>query len=235
MFQSTMLVQKLSGVTLLLLLCQHACFLSATGIAKKSVTCEGGSASLSCPSGFIHILGANYGRTDGKTCSAGRPSGQLLNVKCFQRSSLQTMTTRCNGKKSCSVSAVNSVFKDPCVGTYKYLQVSYECRPLKQRITCEGSKSHIACGKNHLKVNFFLYVCFKFSLYKCLILRGQAVNVVVTLVKKQQQQKYICIYLCRQSTYSLMRVTMSGNVDAMLFNVSNVQNIPKIYAHIQKL
>uniref|UniRef100_A0A8C1KCY7 L-rhamnose-binding lectin CSL2-like n=1 Tax=Cyprinus carpio TaxID=7962 RepID=A0A8C1KCY7_CYPCA len=152
-----MLVQKLSGVTLLLLLCQHACFLSATGIAKKSVTCEGKSASLSCRSGFIHILGANYGRTDGKTCSAGRPSGQLLNVKCFQRSSLQTMTTRCNGKKSCSVSAVNSVFNDPCVGTYKYLQVSYECRPLKQRITCEGSKSHIACEKGVISVHHANY------------------------------------------------------------------------------
>ncbi|KTF82321.1 hypothetical protein cypCar_00035632, partial [Cyprinus carpio] len=142
-----MLVQKLSGVTLLLLLCQHACFLSGSGIAKKSVTCEGKSASLSCRSGFIHILGANYGRTDGKTCSAGRPSGQLLNVKCFQRSSLQTMTTRCNGKKSCSVSAVNSVFNDPCVGTYKYLQVSYECRPLKKGVI---SVHHANYGRRDL-------------------------------------------------------------------------------------
>ncbi|XP_042607437.1 L-rhamnose-binding lectin CSL2-like [Cyprinus carpio] len=157
MYQSTMLVQKLSGVTLLLLLCQHACFLSASGIAKKLVTCEGGSASLSCPSGFIHILGANYGRTDGKTCSAGRPSWQLSNVKCFQKASLHTMITRCNGRNSCSVSAVNSVFKDPCVGTYKYLKVSYECRPVKQHITCEGSKSHIACEKGVIFVHHANY------------------------------------------------------------------------------
>ncbi|KTF75015.1 hypothetical protein cypCar_00046508, partial [Cyprinus carpio] len=125
---------SLFDFTVLLLLCQHACFLSASGIAKKLVTCEGGSASLSCPSGFIHILGANYGRTDGKTCSAGRPSWQLSNVKCFQKASLHTMITRCNGRNSCSVSAVNSVFKDPCVGTYKYLKVSYECRPVKKGV-----------------------------------------------------------------------------------------------------
>lgn len=34
---------------------------------------------------------------------------------------------RCNGKNSCTVSASNSVFGDPCGGTYKYLEVSYVC------------------------------------------------------------------------------------------------------------
>uniref|UniRef100_A0A8C1SFG6 L-rhamnose-binding lectin CSL2-like n=1 Tax=Cyprinus carpio TaxID=7962 RepID=A0A8C1SFG6_CYPCA len=157
MFQSTMLVQKLSGVTLLLLLCQHACFLSATGIAKKSVTCEGGSASLSCRSGFIHILGANYGRTNGKTCSAGRPPGQLSNVHCSSKTSLQMMATQCNGRKSCSVHAVNSVFNDPCVGTYKYLQVSYECRLVKQHVTCESFRGDITCEKGVISVHHANY------------------------------------------------------------------------------
>ncbi|KAF4096509.1 hypothetical protein G5714_022478 [Onychostoma macrolepis] len=140
-----MMVQKLSGITLLLLLCQHACFLSASH--KKSLICEGGSAYLSCDSGYIHVLNANYGRTDRRTCSTGRPPAQLSNVHCFEETSLRTMTVRCNGRKSCSVSAVNSVFSDPCPWTYKFLQVSYECRPLKQSITCEGTKSVISCGK----------------------------------------------------------------------------------------
>lgn len=33
----------------------------------------------------------------------------------------------CNGKNSCTIRASNSVFGDPCVGTYKYLEVSYVC------------------------------------------------------------------------------------------------------------
>ncbi|XP_042606459.1 L-rhamnose-binding lectin CSL3-like [Cyprinus carpio] len=34
----------------------------------------------------------------------------------------------CNGKKSCHVLASNSVFSDPCVGVYKYLEVAYSCK-----------------------------------------------------------------------------------------------------------
>ncbi|XP_059354434.1 L-rhamnose-binding lectin CSL3-like [Carassius carassius] len=153
MFQSTMLVQKLSGITLLLLLCQHACFLSASGNAKRSVTCEGDSASLSCGSRFINVLFAKYGRTDCKTCSDGKPPVLLSNVHCSSETSLQMMATQCNGRKSCSVQAVNSVFNDPCVGTYKYLEVSYECLKPKQHVTCEGSRGDITCGKGVISVH----------------------------------------------------------------------------------
>ncbi|XP_052450602.1 L-rhamnose-binding lectin CSL2-like [Carassius gibelio] len=157
MYQSTMLMQKLSGVTLLLLLCQHASFLSASENAKQSVTCEGDSGSLSCESGYINVLGANYGRTDGKTCSDGKPPGKLSNVKCSSKTTLKKMTVRCNGRQSCSVSAVDSVFSDPCKGTYKYLQVSYECLPIKKRITCEGSKNNITCEKGVISVHYANY------------------------------------------------------------------------------
>uniref|UniRef100_A0A671S851 SUEL-type lectin domain-containing protein n=1 Tax=Sinocyclocheilus anshuiensis TaxID=1608454 RepID=A0A671S851_9TELE len=34
---------------------------------------------------------------------------------------------RCEGKNSCSILASNSVFSDPCVGTIKYLYISYSC------------------------------------------------------------------------------------------------------------
>uniref|UniRef100_A0A673G5G5 L-rhamnose-binding lectin CSL2-like n=1 Tax=Sinocyclocheilus rhinocerous TaxID=307959 RepID=A0A673G5G5_9TELE len=139
--------------TVLLLLCQHG----KINKGKKSVTCEGGSVFLSCDWGFIHVLDANYGRTDGTICSAGRPFGQLSNVHCFQETSLRTMSVRCNGKKSCSVSAVNSVFSDPCHWTYKYLQLSYECRPFKQSITCEGTQSVISCENGVIAVHHANY------------------------------------------------------------------------------
>ncbi|CDQ94852.1 unnamed protein product [Oncorhynchus mykiss] len=34
---------------------------------------------------------------------------------------------RCDGKRQCIVKVSNSVFGDPCVGTYKYLDVAYTC------------------------------------------------------------------------------------------------------------
>uniref|UniRef100_A0A671S735 SUEL-type lectin domain-containing protein n=1 Tax=Sinocyclocheilus anshuiensis TaxID=1608454 RepID=A0A671S735_9TELE len=65
----------------------------------------------------IQINTANYGRTDKTTCSEGRPSSELLKV----------VTSVCEGKNSCSILASNSVFSDPCVGTIKYLYISYSC------------------------------------------------------------------------------------------------------------
>ncbi|KAK2885414.1 hypothetical protein Q8A67_016251 [Cirrhinus molitorella] len=152
-----MMVQKLSGITLLLLLCQHACFLSASNKAINSLVCEGGSAFLNCDLGFIHVLNANYGRTDRTTCSGGQRLLQLANVHCVQKTSLHTMSVRCNGKKSCSVSAKNSVFSDPCAWTYKYLQFSYECRPQRQAINCEGTQSVITCEKGNIAVHHANY------------------------------------------------------------------------------
>ena len=35
--------------------------------------------------------------------------------------------SQCDGKNRCYVRASNSVFGDPCYGTYKYLQVDYVC------------------------------------------------------------------------------------------------------------
>uniref|UniRef100_A0A671N3Y8 SUEL-type lectin domain-containing protein n=1 Tax=Sinocyclocheilus anshuiensis TaxID=1608454 RepID=A0A671N3Y8_9TELE len=68
--------------------------------------------------GYIKVITANYGRTDHTTCSTGRSLHQLSNVDCFQETSVHVI---CDGRKSCSVPAVNSVFSDPCVGTHKYL------------------------------------------------------------------------------------------------------------------
>ena len=35
---------------------------------------------------------------------------------------------RCNNKTSCAIQASNSLFGDPCVGTFKYLDIDYECK-----------------------------------------------------------------------------------------------------------
>lgn len=38
-------------------------------------------------------------------------------------------TTRCNNRTQCIVITGSDVFPDPCPGTYKYLEVQYECVP----------------------------------------------------------------------------------------------------------
>uniref|UniRef100_A0A671S713 SUEL-type lectin domain-containing protein n=1 Tax=Sinocyclocheilus anshuiensis TaxID=1608454 RepID=A0A671S713_9TELE len=73
----------------------------------------------------IQINTANYGRTDKTTCSEGRPSSELLKV--FVSLIYILSLCRCEGKNSCSILASNSVFSDPCVGTIKYLYISYSC------------------------------------------------------------------------------------------------------------
>ncbi|KAK2898122.1 hypothetical protein Q8A73_014502 [Channa argus] len=93
---------------------------------KRSVTCEGSVLNLQCDKGkVLYIHSADYGRHDQTTCSYQRPAGQVQNVQCSRASNIVAQS--CNGRNSCTVSASNSVFGDPCGGTYKYLEVAYIC------------------------------------------------------------------------------------------------------------
>uniref|UniRef100_A0A8C1X0G1 SUEL-type lectin domain-containing protein n=1 Tax=Cyprinus carpio TaxID=7962 RepID=A0A8C1X0G1_CYPCA len=87
----------------------------------------------------IRIHSANYGRTDSTTCSTGRPASQLAKTDCYALNSQTVVTSGsvyvCEGKNSCSILASNSVFSDPCVGTFKYLYISYFC-VLKCKCDC---------------------------------------------------------------------------------------------------
>ncbi|KAM3617503.1 uncharacterized protein V6R79_007171 [Siganus canaliculatus] len=94
--------------------------------AEHVVVCEHSVATLQCDEGdVITVLGADYGRADTTTCSTQRPAAQVQNTACTRPSSI--VAERCNGRTSCSVKASNGVFGDPCVGTYKYLEVAYRC------------------------------------------------------------------------------------------------------------
>uniref|UniRef100_A0A671S5W8 SUEL-type lectin domain-containing protein n=1 Tax=Sinocyclocheilus anshuiensis TaxID=1608454 RepID=A0A671S5W8_9TELE len=61
------------------------------------------------------------------TCSTGQPASQLAKTDCYTLNSQTVVTSVCEGKNSCSILASNSVFSDPCVGTIKYLYISYSC------------------------------------------------------------------------------------------------------------
>ena len=90
------------------------------------ITCEGSTTSISCQNGkTIKVLDANYGRLNRHTCI----DNNMNDVYCTSSNSLGIVQQKCDHKTSCRVSASNSVFGDPCVGTYKYLEVKYQCSP----------------------------------------------------------------------------------------------------------
>lgn len=91
------------------------------------VACEHSLAHLFCDEGqVIFVYGADYGRRDQTTCFYQRPASQFENVYCSAPTS--KVADSCNGKNHCTIMVSNSVFGDPCVGTYKYLEVAYVCQ-----------------------------------------------------------------------------------------------------------
>ncbi|XP_017213244.1 L-rhamnose-binding lectin CSL2 [Danio rerio] len=97
---------------------------------QRSVTCEGDEKDFGCEQGVIAIIDANYGRTDQTTCSKPkRKPNRHQNTNCLAPESLSTVSDSCEGAKSCTVTASNEMFDDPCVGTRKYLNISYYCTP----------------------------------------------------------------------------------------------------------
>ncbi|XP_070563607.1 uncharacterized protein [Ptychodera flava] len=88
--------------------------------------CENSQAILRCPSpgDTMHIVSANYGRTDDRTCVRG----QLVSeTSCISDTSFHIIYDRCEGRTTCVIPANNGVFGDPCPGVRKYLEVKYSC------------------------------------------------------------------------------------------------------------
>uniref|UniRef100_A0A3B5BI13 Adhesion G protein-coupled receptor L2 n=1 Tax=Stegastes partitus TaxID=144197 RepID=A0A3B5BI13_9TELE len=95
---------------------------------RRELSCEGYPIDLRCPgSDVIMIESANYGRTDDKICDAD--PFQMENVNCYLPDAYKIMSQRCNNRTQCIVITGSDVFPDPCPGTYKYLEVQYECVP----------------------------------------------------------------------------------------------------------
>ena len=65
-----------------------------------------------------------YGRLDKGKCPG---VNHRATDKCIAASSLTATKFLCDGKASCTLSASNGVYGDPCVSVYKYLEVRYKC------------------------------------------------------------------------------------------------------------
>ncbi|CAL8316518.1 unnamed protein product [Gadus morhua 'NCC'] len=98
------------------------------GLVRRELSCEGYAIDLRCPgSDVIMIETSNYGRTDDKICDAD--PFQMENVNCYLPDAYKIISQRCNNRTQCVVVTGSDVFPDPCPGTYKYLEVQYECVP----------------------------------------------------------------------------------------------------------
>ncbi|CAL1287113.1 unnamed protein product [Larinioides sclopetarius] len=109
---------------------------------RTSYACEGGQLHISCEEGYlIHLLRANYGRFSISICNE---HGSLdWSVDCTSHRSYYVIHERCNLMSSCIVSATSETFADPCPGTYKYLEVQYQCKP-ESMTTARSSSSAVS-------------------------------------------------------------------------------------------
>uniref|UniRef100_A0A669D7S3 Adhesion G protein-coupled receptor L3 n=1 Tax=Oreochromis niloticus TaxID=8128 RepID=A0A669D7S3_ORENI len=99
-------------------------------VVRRELSCESYPIELRCPgTDVIMIESANYGRTDDKICDSDPV--QMENTRCYLPDAYKIMSLRCNNRTQCAVVAGPDVFPDPCPGTYKYLEVQYECVPYK--------------------------------------------------------------------------------------------------------
>ena len=99
---------------------------------QSNTVCEGIASELQCESNErITIRSAIYGRTESDVCNDRFGPAQWNNTNC-RLDVAKYYRDACNGKSSCSVVAGIGTFRnDPCVGTYKYTRVLYNCRKMK--------------------------------------------------------------------------------------------------------
>lgn len=107
---------------------------------KTVYACEGRNLEITCETGrVIYLIRANYGRFSISICNE---HGSLdWSVDCTSVLSYYVIYERCNHMSHCIVSASSDTFADPCPGTFKYLEVQYECVLGKEIMTTTSSTS----------------------------------------------------------------------------------------------
>ncbi len=65
-----------------------------------------------------------------------------------------SVVSRCNNRTQCVVVAGVDVFPDPCPGTYKYLEIQYECVPYSEYTCCICKHTHKHTHTNTYKHDY---------------------------------------------------------------------------------
>ncbi|ROL41284.1 Rhamnose-binding lectin [Anabarilius grahami] len=147
-----MLTLKLSGILLLLILCQH-------GI-DANVICQGRSGILSCNSGSIRVIEATYGRSDRTTCAYRKPASQITNTNC--RAPVTNIVSSRNQENSIHDTWITSdVTSFPLVHTFNMLTLKLSgillllilCQHgLDALSICEGRSETLSCSRGSIRI-----------------------------------------------------------------------------------
>ncbi|XP_042562152.1 L-rhamnose-binding lectin CSL2-like [Clupea harengus] len=140
--------------------------------------------SSSSGSNVIRIHTASYGRTDKTTCSAGRPANQLSRTDCSASTTLPIVRERCEGRTTCLLKALNSIFSDPCGGIYKYLNISYSCVPPNSK-----EPEHPITTSLHYNCNMLIVTQMMNVVFKMLPTSGSKTS----LLSIHQLQSFTCL------------------------------------------
>jgi hypothetical protein len=113
------------------------------GTICATALAEGSTATLTCPPGNVitSIDFASYGTPTGEC-------GAFQYGTCHSPTSLGVVEMACIGRTSCSVSASNAMFGEPCLGVHKrlYIQATYELGDsIPTGSQCEGT--NVALGR----------------------------------------------------------------------------------------
>ncbi|KAI4877455.1 hypothetical protein NFI96_034595, partial [Prochilodus magdalenae] len=142
-FNTTMFQTKLSLLALLI---------AASGVFISAEMNQNNQSVCLCisDSGLIRVKSAIYGRTDGTTCSTQRPSSELQNTNCALK--IPLISKRCDGHKVCEFKTDVIGSPDPCVGTYKYYNTTYDCIQGNSSVACEYGYSTLDCGDKVIQI-----------------------------------------------------------------------------------
>ncbi|MCI4381132.1 hypothetical protein PGIGA_G00248140 [Pangasianodon gigas] len=117
---------------------------------ESVITCDGNLQHLTCDTGLILVKSSVYGRTDRHTCNIDRPTSQVANTNCALK--ISTIAERCNGLRECELKTDLLGNPDPCYGTYKYHNTTYDCINGRLVVICEHGYSTLDCGDDSIQI-----------------------------------------------------------------------------------
>ncbi|KAK2175402.1 hypothetical protein NP493_734g00010 [Ridgeia piscesae] len=120
------------------------CQVSQSTLHYGNTICDGGRLIMTCPADFVlHVLTAEYGRTDLKTC----PDAAANTTDCRGPDIADSLRPQCDDKSECHVMVGTHLqTTDTCPGTSKYLHVAYDCAPrVYQTLACQDKTLSLDC------------------------------------------------------------------------------------------
>ncbi|XP_061173301.1 zonadhesin-like [Saccostrea echinata] len=178
--------------------------------STKLIVCERSKRKISCPKGSrLRILAANYGRSSRSICR-----GKIRTLRCASKNALAKVRGHCDGKQSCELYASNTVFGDPCKGTFKYLDFTYSCqatpsKPLRtsvpKTVTVKTPNSYNYQFLTKYGITAKDRTCFQFEVLSC-----NDAHIAIMDSTKQTKNFYEIVIGGWRNSKSVIRNTKQG-------------------------